>query len=120
MKQPFLTIFCISTAGGSFARPSCATARMVARDSADVQLIFGRAHWLARNLNDAEGAALKVDELDPSNQHAAELLLRIYFERNDADRFQEVLDRAENPSPAIQDLAVQFAIRKGEFRRAYE
>ncbi|HZI50765.1 MAG TPA: tetratricopeptide repeat protein, partial [Terriglobia bacterium] len=92
----------------------------LARDSADVQLILGRAHWLARNLSDAEGAALKVDELDPSNPHAAELLLRIYFERNDVEKFRELLDRTENPNRPVQDLAVQFAVRQGEFRRAYE
>jgi tetratricopeptide (TPR) repeat protein len=97
-----------------------AKAVTLARDSADVQLMFGRAHWLARNLNDAEGAALKVDELDPSNLHAAELLLRIYLERGDDAKFREVLDRTENPTRPIQDLAVQFAVRQGEFRRAYE
>ena len=92
----------------------------LASDSADVQLIFGRAHWLARNFNDAENAALKVDKLDPSNPHAAELLLRIYFDRKDDAKFREVLDRTRNPNRAIQDLAVQFALRRGEFSRAYE
>jgi tetratricopeptide (TPR) repeat protein len=97
-----------------------AKAVTLARDSADVQLILGRAHWLARNFNDAEGAALKVDELDPANLQAAELLLRIYFERKDDAKFLEVLDRTVNPNRSIQDLAVQFAIRHGEFRRAWE
>ena len=97
-----------------------AKAVTLARDSADVQMILGRAHWLARNLTDAEGAALKVDELDPSNLQAAELLLRIYFERKDDAKFREVLDRIGNPNKPIQDLAVQFAVRQGEFRRAYD
>jgi tetratricopeptide (TPR) repeat protein len=92
----------------------------LASESVDVQLIFGRAHWLARNFNDAETAALKVDKLDPSNPHAAELLLRIYFDRKDDAKFREVLDRTSKPNRAIQDLAVQFAIRRGEFKRAYE
>ena len=92
----------------------------LASNSPDVQLVLGRAHWLARNLSDAENAALKVDRLDPSNPSAAELLLRIYFERNDDEKFREVLERTGNPSGPIQDLAVQFAIRQGEFRRAYE
>ena len=92
----------------------------LARDSADVQMILGRAHWLARNLKDAEGAALTVNKLDPSNPQAAELLLRIYFERKDDVKFRELLDRTENPNGQIQDLAVQFAVRQGEFRRAWE
>jgi tetratricopeptide (TPR) repeat protein len=97
-----------------------AKAVALARDSADVQLILGRAHWLARNLSDAEGAALKVDELEPSNLQAAELLLRIHFERKDDAKFREVLERIQNPNGPIQDLAVQFAVRQGEFRRAWE
>lgn len=92
----------------------------IAEDSADVQLVFGRAQWLARNFSDAEKAALKAEKLQPSSPHAAELLLSIYFDRNDDARFHEVLDRLENPNRAVQDLAIQFAIRRGEFRRAYE
>jgi tetratricopeptide (TPR) repeat protein len=92
----------------------------LAEDSPDVQLVFGRAQWLARNFSDAEKAALKVEELQPANPHAAELLLHIYFDRNDDAKFQEVLNRLETPNRAIQDLAIQFAIRRGEFRRAYE
>ena len=97
-----------------------AKAVTLARDSADVQLILGRAHWLARNLTDAEGAALKVDELDPSNLQAAELLLRVYFERKEDAKFREVLERVKKPNAPIQDLAVAFAVRQGEFRRAWE
>src|SRR5262245_5957888 len=55
----------------------------LAENSPDVQLVFGRAHWLSRNLSDAETAALRADELDPSNEQAAELLLHIYFDRKD-------------------------------------
>ena len=101
------------------ALEGAAEAVALARDSADVQLLVGRAHWLNRNLKDAEGAALKVGEIDPSNMHAAELLLRIYFERNDDAKFHEVLDRIDTPNRSIQDLAVQFAVRQGKFRRAY-
>jgi tetratricopeptide (TPR) repeat protein len=97
-----------------------AGAANLASNSPEVHLILGRAHWLARNLGDAEDAALKVDKLDPSNSNAAELLLRIYFERNDDEKFREVLERTGNPSGPIRDLAVQFAVRQGEFRRAYE
>ena len=92
----------------------------LAEDSPDVQLVFGRAHWLSRNLSDAESAALRADKLDPSNEQAAELLLHIYFDRKDDEKFLEVLDRTPNPNRQTQDLAVQFALRRGEFRRAYE
>jgi tetratricopeptide (TPR) repeat protein len=102
------------------ALEGAAKAVTLAKDSADVQLLLGRANWLARNLSDAEGAALRVDELDPSNKQAAELLLRIYFDRKDDAKFRELMDRTENPNRPIQDLALQFAIRQGEFRRAYE
>ena len=94
-------------------------AAALAKNSVDVQLLVGRAHWLARNFKDAEGAALKVDAMDPSNVHAAELLLRIYIERGDDKKFHEVLDKIETPTPSIQELAVQFAVRQGKFRRAY-
>jgi tetratricopeptide (TPR) repeat protein len=110
----------IRLGNGQKAVEDAAKAVHLAADSADVQLILGRAHWLARNFSDAEQAALKVEELDPSNAHAAELLGHIYFDRNDDTRFREVLDRSENPNRGMQDLAVQFAIRRGEFRRAYE
>ena len=93
----------------------------IARNSLDAQLILGRAHWLARNFNDAEKAALAADALDPSGrQAAADLLLHIYSDRDDVAKFNEVFSRIENPSRSIQDLAVQFAIRRGEFRRAYD
>jgi tetratricopeptide (TPR) repeat protein len=115
-----LSAIYIRLGDGPKALERAAKAVTLARDSADVQLILGRAHWLARNLSDAEGAALKVDELDPSNLQAAELLLRIYFERKDDAKFREVLDSTENANRPIQDLAVQFAIRQGEFRRAWE
>src|SRR5262245_44321409 len=92
----------------------------LASDSADVQLVLGRAHWLARNFGRAYAAALKAEMLDPSDLQVAELLLHIYSDRKDEAKFKETLDRIENPTRPIQDLAVQFAIRQGEFRRAYD
>lgn len=91
----------------------------IAGNSADAQIILGRAHWLVRNLAEAEKAALKAQELAPS-LHAAELLLNIYFEKHDNAKFQEVFDRIETPNRPIHDLGVQFAVRKGEFRQAWE
>jgi len=92
----------------------------IARDSADAQLILGRAHWLARNFERAEAAALEAQKLDPSSLQVAELLLHIYSDRKDEAKFKETFDRIKSPTPPIQDLAVQFAVRQGEFRRAYD
>ena len=110
----------IRLGNGPKALEGAGKAVSIAKDSSDIQLILGRAHWLSRNLSDAEKAALKVEELDPSNPQAAELLLHIYFDRKDAAKFQQVLDRTENPTRQTQDLAVQFAVRQGQFRHAYE
>jgi Tfp pilus assembly protein PilF len=52
----------------------------IARNSSDVQIILGRAHWLARNTGEAEKAALRAQKLVPASVQAAELLLNVYFE----------------------------------------
>jgi tetratricopeptide (TPR) repeat protein len=92
----------------------------IARNSADAQLILGRAHWLARNLGEAEKAALKAQELVPSSLQAAELLLSVYFDRHDDAKFQKAFDRIENPYRPIENLGIEFAVRRGEFRKAYD
>jgi tetratricopeptide (TPR) repeat protein len=92
----------------------------IASQSADAQIILGRAHWLARNFSEAEKAALKARALAPSRLHAAELLLNIYLERQDGKKFQATFDPIENPSRPIQDLGVRFAVRRGEFQKAYD
>jgi tetratricopeptide (TPR) repeat protein len=92
----------------------------IASNSSDAQIILGRAHWLARNLDEAEKAALKVQKLVPSNLEAAELLLSVYFEKRNDTKFQEAFDRIEKPSRAIENLGVDHAIRRGEFRKAYD
>jgi tetratricopeptide (TPR) repeat protein len=120
--DPWVGLAAVHVRMGNAAKAveGAAKAVKIAENSVDVQLILGRAHWLARNLNDAEQAALKVEALDPSNLHAAELLAHIYFDRNDQSKLQEVLDRTRNPNLAMQNLAVQFEVRRGEFLRAYE
>jgi tetratricopeptide (TPR) repeat protein len=92
----------------------------IARNSADAQIILGRAHWLARNLGEVEKAALKAQELVPSSLHAAELLLSVYFDRHDHEKFQKAFDRIEKPHRPIETLGVDFAVRRGEFRKAYD
>jgi tetratricopeptide (TPR) repeat protein len=110
----------IRLGNGAKALEGAGKAVDLAADSADAQIILGRAHWLAQNFDRAEKAALQAATLDPSHDHAAELLLHIYFDRNDQAKFNEVVDRVDNPSRPIQDLAIQFAIRNGEFSRAYD
>jgi len=105
---------------GPKALEEAGRAAKLADDSADVQLVLGRAHWLSRNFSDAEAAALKVEKLDPTNLQAAELLLHVYFDRKDDVKFREVLEKVKEPNRQIQDLAVQYAVRQGEFRRANE
>jgi tetratricopeptide (TPR) repeat protein len=105
---------------GARALEGAGKAVTIARDSADAQIILGRAHWLARNFSEAEKAALTARKLAPSRQHAAELLLNIYLERQDDKKFQETFDPIENPSRPIQDLGVRFAVRRGEFQKAYD
>ncbi len=92
----------------------------IAENSTDAQILLGRAHWLARNLSEAEQTALKVQTLSPSSQQAAEILLSVYFERHDDAKFQALFDRIESPQRSIEDLGVQFAVRRGEFQRAYD
>jgi tetratricopeptide (TPR) repeat protein len=92
----------------------------IAKNSADAQIVLGRAHWLTRDLLEVEKAALKAQKLDPSSLYAAELLLSVYFERREDARFQETFDGIKNPSRPIQKLGVEFAVRRGEFRKAYE
>jgi tetratricopeptide (TPR) repeat protein len=110
----------IRLGNGPKALEGAVKAVSIARDSADVQLVLGRAHWLTRNYADAESAALKARDLDPFSPQVEELLLRIYFDRKEDAKFREVLDQNSEPSRQVQELAVQFAIRNGEFRRAWE
>ena len=92
----------------------------IARNSADAQIILGRAHWLARNLGEAEKAALEAQKLVPASLQAAELLLNVYFETHDDTKFQKAFDRVKTPYRPIENLGIDSAVRRGEFRKAYE
>jgi tetratricopeptide (TPR) repeat protein len=105
---------------GQRALEGAAKAVNIARDSAGVQLVFGRANWLVRNFDDAEKAGLKARELERSNLQAAELLLNVYAERKEESKFEDLLESIQEPSRPIQDLAIQYAIRRSQFRRAYD
>ena len=86
--------------------------------SVDAWVALGRAQWQQRNLDQAEKAALKARELDDENTGVSDLLLHIYFDQNNADKFQSELDRASRPTKVTQDLAVRFFVRQGQFGRA--
>src|SRR5206468_9111215 len=92
----------------------------IGKNSTDAWLVLGRAHWLQRNFANAEKAALTAQQLEPGNLQAVELLLHIYFDKNEPAKFRSVYDRTQDPTKPITDLAVQFFVRQGEFRRAYE
>src|SRR5206468_3197922 len=105
---------------GQKAIEEAGKAANIGKDSTDAWLVLGRAHWLQRNFADAEKAALKVQELEPGNPQAVELLLHIYFDRNEAAQFQSLVERTQDPTKPILDLAVQFFVRQGKFVRAHE
>lgn len=90
------------------------------KQSADAWLMLGRAHWLRQNFDEAEKSALKAQELDRQNPMTTELLLHIYFDQDQPEKFQAALDRGPKPSKPIQDLAIRFYIRQGRFARAYD
>src|SRR5262252_4284188 len=86
--------------------------------SVDAWIALGRARWQQRNLDQAEQAALKARELDDDSTGVSDLLLQIYFDQNNASKFQAELDRTSKPTKVTQDLAVRFFIRQGQFGRA--
>ena len=95
-------------------------ATQVEKQSADAWIILGRAHWQEQNFSEAGKAAMKVRELDPEDPAATELLLHVYFDQTQPDKFEAELGRDPKPTPAIQDLAVRFYVGQGKFARAYD
>src|SRR4051812_25056803 len=83
--------------------------------SPDAWIMLGRANWLQRNFPEAEKAALKTQEMNPSLPITQDLLLHIYFDQNEPEKFQATFDRIKEPSRSTQDLAVQFFVRRGEW-----
>ena len=90
----------------------------IEKRSIDAWIGLGRSQWQQQNFAEAEKAALKAREIDTQNPAVSELLLHIYFDQNHPERFQTELDRNANPPQDIQDLAVRFFIRQGQFARA--
>ena len=95
-------------------------ATQLEKRSTDAWIVLGRAYWQQQNFNEAEKAAIKVRELYPEDPEPSELLLHIYFDQNQPEKFQTELDRTEKPSPSMKALAARFYIRQGRFARAYD
>src|SRR5262245_26468333 len=68
------------------------------KHSVEAWIALGRAQWQQRNLDQAEQAALKARELDSDNAPVSGLLLQIYFDQNNANKFQSELDRTSRPT----------------------
>jgi len=92
----------------------------IEKRSADAWITLGRAEWRQRNFDEAEKAALKAREVNPSNPAVSDLLLHVYFDFNQPGKFQAELDRAVTPAKPAQDLAIRFFLRQGQFSRAYD
>jgi tetratricopeptide (TPR) repeat protein len=92
----------------------------IERRSADAWIALGRAEWQQRNFDEAEKASLKAREIDPRNPAISDLLLHVYFDLDQPDKFQAELDRTGKPAKPAQDLAIRFFLRRGLFSRAYD
>jgi tetratricopeptide (TPR) repeat protein len=88
--------------------------------SVDAWILLGRAQWLQQNFAQAEKAALKAQEMVPGLPITEELLLHIYFDQEQPDKFQTSFHRIKNPSKGTQDLAIRFFLRQGEWVKAFE
>lgn len=88
--------------------------------SADAWIMLGRAQWLQQNFPEAEKAALKAQELEPDHPVISDLLMHVYFDQENPEKFQAAFDRISRPSKSVQDLAVRFFVRQGSWLKAYE
>src|SRR5712691_10476182 len=74
----------------------------IEKRSADAWIALGRAEWQQRNFDEAEKAALKAREINPANPAASDLLLHIYFDVDQPDKFQAELERSQKPAKPVQ------------------
>src|SRR5215831_10394598 len=63
-------------------------ATQLEKESADAWVMLGRAHWQQREFSEAEKAGLKARELDPDDTNASDLLLHVYFDQDQPEKFQ--------------------------------
>src|SRR5215813_4373730 len=91
----------------------------IEKRSADAWLALGRAEWQRQNFDQAEKAVVKARELEAGNQGVSDLLMRIYFDSNQFEKFQAEMDRNTKPSKTAQELAIRFYLGHGQFGRVY-
>jgi tetratricopeptide (TPR) repeat protein len=99
---------------------SAKRATEIEKRSAEAWIALGRAQWQERNFDEAEKAALKAREVEPASPGASDLLLRIYFDLDQPDKFQKELDHLTTPAKPVQDLAIRFFLHQGQFARGYD
>src|SRR5437773_7238975 len=63
----------------------------VEKRSPDAWIALGRAQWQQRNFDEAEKAALKAREIDAGNSAVSDLLLHIYFDFEQPEKFRAEL-----------------------------
>ena len=105
---------------GQKALDEASHATTIEPKSVDAWIMLGRAYWLQHNFAEAEKAALQAQKLAPELPITTELLLHIYFDQEQPEKFENAFDRLKNPSRAVEDLAVQFYVRQGSWLKAYE
>ncbi len=110
----------IELGDGQKAVDEASRATKIDAKSVDAWIMLGRAQWLMQNFVEAEKAALKAQELEPDLPVTQELLLHIYFDQEQPDKFQNAFHRIKNPSKGTQDLAIRFFVRRGEWLKALE
>lgn len=110
----------IELGDASKAADEARRATEIEKRSLDAWIALGRAQWQQQSFDQAEKAGLKARELAPDNPAVSDLLLHVYFDANEADKFQMELDRTPKPSRASQNLAVRFFLAHGQFGRAYD
>ncbi|HLH31699.1 MAG TPA: tetratricopeptide repeat protein, partial [Terriglobia bacterium] len=110
----------IELGDASKAADEAKRATEIEKKSVDAWIALGRAEWQQQDFPQAEKAALKARELDPENPGISDLLLHVYFDGNQPDKFQAELDRTAKPSKTAQDLAVRFFLAHGQFVKAYD
>jgi tetratricopeptide (TPR) repeat protein len=110
----------IELGDASKAADQAKRATEIEKRSADAWIALGRAQWQQRDFDQAEKAALKARELDPDHPAISDLLLHIYFDGDQFNKFQAELDRNGKLSRTSRDLAARFFLAHGQFARAYE
>ena len=83
----------IELGDASKAADQAKRATEIEKRSVDAWIALGRAQWQQRNFDQAEKAALKARELEAGNPGVSDLLLHIYFDGDQYDKFQAELDR---------------------------